>query len=402
MADANPYHPGRPTDPASFVGREHILDGVMEYLKSEKADSVDDVGIMGRRGMGKTSILLKIRSIAPPECLMIYLPGKRWNENELVEELLQTIEREVRARLKESVSYIDLVGALRRGNKSGTSTLIDAISRLADLRVFLLLDDAHLLDPKALATLKSAFFLLRTINGVPACLILASESGNMMRLAKGGLGPSESFRIEFQLERFTKDEVKLLLTKPFGKWTPRTVDHVYSMSKGHPVAIQMYGAAYYKLAEPAGALELPVSAIPQPKSLDKSSSLTDEFHNIAYTLSKEYKMAEFQKKADELIIRCDRDVRNRFYSWYKIGWKREPSEEEDQVLTVIANRGGEARFRKIKDAYGKNPAPQLKRAVEKGVIEQISRGLYALPHPIIAEFLKQGSPKQNKKSVASK
>jgi len=117
-------------------------------MKRRSADQISDIEILGQRGLGKTSTLLKIRSMAPSSCMTAYVLGRKCGKIEFVDELLQAIEREYRDMGKGSITFVDLAAALRRKEKSGVSVLIEAVSRLAGLPVFILLDDAGLVPPK--------------------------------------------------------------------------------------------------------------------------------------------------------------------------------------------------------------------------------------------------------------
>jgi hypothetical protein len=97
----------------------------------------------------------------------------------------------------------------------------------------------------------------------------------------------------------------------------------------------------------------------------------------------------FEKASQDIISKCDAHVKKALWQWYEHGWRQEPSDAEWKTAQMIAELGGTANFAAIKKAYGRNPAPQLKRAVKKNIIELRGRGIYALPHKFIAQAIKE-------------
>lgn len=384
-----PYRPQSPASPSSFVGRDAILDATTKIMELSRADQISDVEILGRRGLGKTSTLLKIRSMAPSGHLTMYFPGRKRDETEFVDELLQAIEREYRDLGKGSITFVDLAAALRRGEKTGTSVLIEAVSRLDDIGLFVLLDDADVISSQTLATLKSAFNQLRSVHAVPVGLIFASEVPLSERISKGGLSPTESFVFSFKLEPFTLEETTALLARSYDKWTKNGVQHVSSTTKGHPVLVQMYSAAYPELAKSDGRLDLLGKDLPKPEPPGTGSGWREWAECFFYQVLEIPKRVAFEAAASELVTKCDEVVKDAFLKWYMGGWTQKPSNAEWKSALTIVRLGGSARFKDIKRAYGGNPAPQLKRAVEKRIIERRGRGVYAVPHPLITKALQE-------------
>jgi Holliday junction resolvasome RuvABC ATP-dependent DNA helicase subunit len=44
-----------PVDPAEFIGRENILDTLIESFKEKRSNSIYDIELLGPIGLGKTS-----------------------------------------------------------------------------------------------------------------------------------------------------------------------------------------------------------------------------------------------------------------------------------------------------------------------------------------------------------
>lgn len=377
-----------PADPTSFVGRDNILEGMITLMRCRNADQIPDIEIIGQRGLGKTSTLIKIRSMATNDCVAVYVLGRRCSKIELVDEVLQAVEREYRDLGMGSISFVDLAAALRRGEKSGVSVLIEAVSRLEGHTTFILLDDADMVHYETLVELKSAFSQLRSMHGMPACLVLASETPISEILIRGGLSPSESFLFSFELKNLSLDEVASLLLRSYIKWTKSSVRHVYSRTKGHPAFVKMYGAAYYELAESDERLKFAEMDTPKWNKSNEKSGWREWGEYFFYAGLEISKRIVFEQMSKEVVLSCDKPVKQAVFQWYANGWPQKPSKAEWNAVLAIMRLGGSARFSDIKRAYGRNPAPQLKRALMKRMIERRERGVYSIPHPLITEAIK--------------
>jgi len=376
----NPPDSFNPVGPLEFVGREDILDTLIASLKDERSNSIYDIELLGPIGLGKTSTLLKIRSMAT-DYLTVYVPSIKCDENKFVDDLLQKIEREARSRYGMCVSFMDLSASLRLGNSSGESVFIDALSRLPDKNVLILLDDAHNLSMQALIALKSAVNQLRLLEGGHVRLILASTHPLSERLIKSGMSQSAAFLFSLELKNFSFEETAVLLTRLYPKWTKKSLEIAYMRTNGHPALTRMYSQAYYKLASSDERLKL--FNVQSPKVPESNSDWTALGEYILNTS----KIVGFEVVSIEIISKCHPLVSNAALKWYKASWLQKPSRAELRAVLVIAKLGGSAKFKDIEKGYGKNPAPQLQRASEKGLIEHQSRGRYALPHTLLAEPL---------------
>lgn len=298
-----------------------------------------------------------------------------------MDNLLQNIEREARSRYGMCPSFLDILASLRLGNTSGESAFIDALSRLPDKNMLILLDDAHNLSMQALIALKSAVNQLRLLEHAHVRLILASTHPLSESLAKGGMSQSAAFLFSLELKNLSFEEAAILLTRLYPRWTKKSLDIAYSRTNGHPALTQMYSQAYHKLASSDQRLELfDVQSTKAPDSHSDWTALGEYFLNIS-------KNVGFEQVSLEIISKCHQLVSNAALRWYEAGWLQKPSRAELRAVLVIANLGGSAKFKDIEKGYGKNPAPQLQRASEKGLIEHQSRGRYALPHKLLAEPL---------------
>src|SRR5579859_3666792 len=74
--DPNPYDPTRPlSDPTRFYGREAVFAFIRQQLYAERRARA--VALIGRRGIGKTSILLQLPQHLDARTLTAYIDLSR-------------------------------------------------------------------------------------------------------------------------------------------------------------------------------------------------------------------------------------------------------------------------------------------------------------------------------------
>jgi hypothetical protein len=382
MNISNPFSPGYPVSPELFMGRKHILEAVKIFLEAERPSLITDVEILGRRGTGKTSTMLKLKSMVR-DCLVIYLAGRSCNEIDFIGEFFMLIERELRSRYDKPISFVEFFNAIRDGQNLATSAIAEALSRIGDLSILILLDDANLVPLESLIALKSAIYQLRLRQKARALIVFGSFEPISKKLARAGLSPVEALTTKFMLKNFNPPEVNTFLSRYYPKWTEISAGMVYKITEGRPLLVQMYGSAYYDFAESDVRF----------KALSEKLNINTEGKSLSWKLgafvTDTSQKVLFAKLSEELVSKCDLQVKKAMWRWYKQGWRRKPSEAEIRIAIVIAQLGGSARFIDIKREFGRNPAPQLKRGVEKGIIEQRKRGEYAIPHPILAQAIRE-------------
>lgn len=382
MTDANPFYPGRPVDPNFFGGREDILNAVSQTLLKEEVLLWEDMEILGRWGRGKTSTLLKIGSMAPKANLTVYIPCRGNSESRYLGEFLSTLERDLQVRMKKQVSFADLFKSHKLGEKSGKDVVIEALARIDNSSILLLPDDSDLIPKDALVAVKSALYQLRLGDGNRVMAVFASRESISEKLKKAGLSPAEARTRAFRLKDFTSDEVYAILKQRYSWWTERSLKTVFECTLGHPLLVQIYGSAYFELAESDSTFRAWWDA-------EHIEAQKGSFMELAAICCDQKRKVSLETTAQEIIRKCEAKSKEALWQWYRKGWKGIPSNAEWKVALTIANHGGSARFIDIKKACGGNPGLQIKRAVAKGIIEQIERGLYAIPHPQIAQVLRE-------------
>jgi hypothetical protein len=262
-----------------------------------------------------------------------------------MDDLLQSIEREARSRYGISVSLLDLSSSLRLGNTSGESAFIDALSRLPDRNVLILLDDAHNVSMQVLIALKSAVNHLRLLDAKSVRLILASTHLLSERLIKNGMSQSAAFLFSLELKNFSFEETAILLTRLYPKWTKKSLDIAYSRTEGHPALTRMYSQAYHNLASSDERLELlDVESLKPLESNSDWQVLGEYFLDVS-------KKFGFGQVSIEIISKCHGLVNNAALKWYEVCWLQRPSRAELDAVLVIAKLGGSAKFKDIEKSF---------------------------------------------------
>ena len=140
-----------------------------------------------------------------------------------------------------------------------------------------------------------------------------------------------------------KEEVFKALTIPNVDWEKDAAEYVFERSIGYPIVVQLYGAVCY---------------------LKRTKG----------TITK------------ELVQEADKEIKQELWQWFQNSWKDMPSRLEARCIAIVAKYGMSASYSQIQKSFGKVPAPYLKRAVEKHILSQDERGIYSLPHMLVAEI----------------
>ncbi|MEW5996538.1 MAG: ATP-binding protein [Candidatus Micrarchaeota archaeon] len=361
--EGSPYFPQDPVDPKYFVGRKDILESLGKAFGSANSGKALNAAIFGERGMGKTSLLIKLKTLPPAGCFLVYCPlSSESGEKEFADKLMQKIDLDYRESLPthkriienakelpekvESFSLFELSLSLRKGEMDPYRALLESFLKLKKRgfkSAFILIDEADLLATEALALIRNSVQEIRSAYGFPVGIIAAGKQSLTNRLG-GKWSPLARFfaLMEFELKPLNKTEVYEALTIPHVDWKKDASEYVFERSGGYPTVVQLYGAVCF---------------------LNRSDGT-------------------ITKKA---VRDAEGKVKQELWRWFQNSWKGEPSELEAKCVYAIAKSGGSATFGEIKKMFKGNPAPYIKRAVEKHILSQDARGVYSLPHPLIAE-----------------
>src|SRR3989344_5444355 len=82
----NPFNPQVPARPDFFVGREPEITQFEKFLMQTMSNSPMNMSITGNRGIGKTSLLVKLDALAKEKnCLVVRLSNYEGNVNNIIE-----------------------------------------------------------------------------------------------------------------------------------------------------------------------------------------------------------------------------------------------------------------------------------------------------------------------------
>ncbi|MEW6528721.1 MAG: ATP-binding protein [Candidatus Micrarchaeota archaeon] len=359
-----PYFPQDPVDPKYFVGRDEVIKTFKDAFQSVLKGRAANAAIYGERGMGKTSLLMKLKTLPPSGCFVVYCPlSDKSDQKAFVDALLQKIDLDYRESLPihkfliekvkeipekiESFNVFDLSLSLRKGEMDPYRALLESLLKLRKRGfkgAYILIDEADLLTTEALALIRNSIQEIRSIYRFPVGIIAAGKQRLTKRLG-GKWSPLSRFfaLMEQELKPLNEKEVFEALTVPHVAWTKDAAKLVFDRSNGYPTVVQLYGATCY---------------------LRRNST----------TITK------------ELVQKIDAEVKEELWQWFQNGWKDSPSDLEAKCIAVVAKNGGSATYSQVEKALKKIPAMPLRRAVEKHILSQDERGTYSVPHKLIAEL----------------
>ncbi|GKS66716.1 hypothetical protein YTPLAS73_02630 [Nitrosarchaeum sp.] len=107
------YYPQMPVDPNHFAGRKDILNEIQKMIKSTEEGRPENMAISGIRGIGKTSLVFKVKEMIPETCfLSYYVPSKEVNSQEFVDTLLQKMDLQYQKGLGKYGRFLEKAKAL--------------------------------------------------------------------------------------------------------------------------------------------------------------------------------------------------------------------------------------------------------------------------------------------------
>ncbi len=267
----NPYDPQNPAKPNYFGGRHAVLVKVQERIRRalEQKQS-GGILIYGFRGVGKTSLLNKIRSIVEPDIrepnhhiiVISRRLSRTTNDQELYRILAESLVDEVEKRktffqkIGDRASGVNTVSFAQfyvdfsktQDKKSEFFQWQTSVRSLNNASLIIIeIDDADYLSVEAISELKT---ITEQATHVPILLVvsggaefdkkLVSEFSPIARIFSGA-----SFNIgEFSLEE-TREVLELPLRNETTKWTNEAIQQVHKLSRGYPYLVQCLASASY-------------------------------------------------------------------------------------------------------------------------------------------------------------
>ncbi len=265
----NPYDPQNPTKPEYFGGRKQVLDKVQERIQKAKIEGQSGgILIQGYRGVGKTSLLAKIKSIENPDpdqpinnSLVIYRRlSKTTSEDELYQIIIEEISEEVRRRkntiqkIAEQVRSVKLMDIqLDLGAEKDRISPFLRWQRLthsirnAEL-ILVEIDDADYLSIEAIGALKT---IVETRSKTPVLLVVSGGPDFEERLVNDYSPVARIFSgASFNIGEFSIEETQEVLEKPLktdnrAHWKKDGISAVHRLSRGYPYLVQCIASASF-------------------------------------------------------------------------------------------------------------------------------------------------------------
>ena len=276
----SPFTPGTPVPPELFVGRKEQLREAARYMDRAVAGKLENLFLVGERGIGKSSFAAYLRRVAEIEKRMlsvhVFLGGVNTLDG-MVQRVFEGLLREVRAESSlfekvrdlfgKHIEKLDLFGVSVRfaPPREKLKALVDEfphaifnfLNRLGSERhgLFIALDDINgLAQRKAFADWYKSFVDYAAVHfeRFPVFMVLVGLPERWDQLSS--LQPSlmRVFRM-VRVERLNDDEVKEFFVRAFESVQVRVkqegLDQLIHYSSGYPILMQEIGDAVYAVDE---------------------------------------------------------------------------------------------------------------------------------------------------------
>ena len=372
MATRPTYYPQEPVNPKYFAGRQKVLAEFEKIIAAAVQGRAENAAVYGVRGIGKTSLLVKVLEQVPSSCFTAYYAVSReFGSKEFVDELLQKMELQYKTDLSkyrrflervkavpsriEEFSLFEISLALRKNEKAPQIALMEGILKFRERgfkAIFIFIDEADLVSNEVLAMVKDVVQEMRgPPYSFPIGIVVAGKDDLLKRLTDK-LSPIGRFfsTHRFELEILLHDETKEALVLPAEElkvcWEEDAINFVYAASKGFPFIVQLYGKY----------------------ALEQSNDAKIDLEDV-------------RRSHTEVVLEVGAS--------YEAGWKEKPSPIEMSVLLTIADAGGSASYSRIKKDMHKECGVYLKRLVSKRcLLQNEERSVYYFFYPLVGDYLK--------------
>jgi len=239
LTSNNPFHPGVPSRPDSFVGRTGIIERLSAALFATRDQAL--VSIFGQRRIGKTSLLWRLE--------------KEWKEKSGVQVLVFDGLQMQADRPESWLGEIAWKIASSDGEQS-TSSIWERLERLLasiDRRILLLVDEFDALAGQEAESFDGSFFaslraLLTSQNVLgKMTLITATQQDLDASIWSEDMGPGSPFAnisgLQDKLGFLSAPEAMELMGKGNDFLSQKEIDFLYRLAGPHPHFLQVAGAA---------------------------------------------------------------------------------------------------------------------------------------------------------------
>lgn len=379
----NPFNSQRPAKPEYFVGRELEINQFIKYLSQTMYNSPMNMCITGNRGIGKTSILLKLMQLAENEkCLVFYMSNYEGNVKnilELSDYLITGIKQNLyektpmEGKISKFGEWIKTLRPIISYGEISVSVSVEERKHIAEniLRnnleniwkkvsgeysaIILLIDEAEALDriEGGLSFLREVF--QRLSQDANYMIVLCGKLNFSERMSES-FSPLCRFFPTYSLNYFSEKETNDFIDKTLQS-VKVTIDRsvktaVFEMSKGHPyVAVKMCELTFDELGECENNITIDHFNKAFPKILKELRR--DFFYPIYHPLS---------PRAKEIIVKLSELNKVKF-------------DFKDAVRKTGMKRT--------------HLSPYIQELVRKGCLNKPERAKYEFFHELFINFLKE-------------
>ncbi len=380
----NPFNPQNPPRPDYFVGRAGELRQFEQYLLQTINASPMNMSITGNRGMGKTSLLVKMEEIAKKKkCLVFRMSNYESlikNITELTDYLILGLKNEFYANtsvqkkvmqlgewtttLKPVVTYKEV--SLTFEEKKLVAQTILRNNFLAFWKkvekeypaIVILIDEAESLEriEGALSFLREVF---QRLSHEAKYLVVLSGKLNFPERMSESFSPLNRFFPASPLSAFSEEESRCYIDKTLTSVKviadSEVNKNIFEKSEGHPyVLVKMCSTVFNELG--------------------------DTEHKIT--------PKHWERAHNKIVVELEKDFFNPMFH---------PVSPKAKVMAFQLLKIGKRRFRftdavKTTHMDSQTVAPYLKELVRKGCLNKPERATYEFFHYLFIDFLKRRAP----------
>ncbi len=272
----SPFTPGTPVPPELFVGRKQQLEEAAGYMERAASGRLENLFLVGERGIGKSSFAAYLRRVAEIEKNMLGVHvflGAVDTLEEMTQRIFEGLLREVRTESSlfekvrglfgKHIEKLDLFGVSVRfaPPKDKLEALVNefphAVYNFLDQvkserrGLFIALDDINgLAREKAFADWYKSFVDYTAVHfdRFPVLVVLVGLPDRWEQMTNLQASLARVFRM-VRIERLADEEVSEFFQRAFGsvqvEVEPKALDVLVQFSSGYPILMQEIGDAVY-------------------------------------------------------------------------------------------------------------------------------------------------------------
>lgn len=254
---ANPYAPGYPVAPNLFAGRQEALDALLRSFNSSRAGHLTNVFVEGEWGIGKTSILFRVRPQLEEAGCVIREDVVPDTKEDQFREFFSAVVNELSVVGAIPIDHLDHSGG-RRGVRRTLQIIWSALKDRGHEVVVLMLDNVERAKAEFLSEVRDLFQYLRE-NGARYMLLFAGRS--LPAGERSAANPTARFFQRLPIGPMTEAEGVEAIRKPLevlGYEMSLTADAarlIYDRAAGHPFFLKSISSAVFEIARGTGEID---------------------------------------------------------------------------------------------------------------------------------------------------